>query len=112
MPISIKAIDASDNVFGPGSIYIVNFSSIGIFGTVGDKELKLNPKSIQILKDPINENGYYPAKLYSIAKRGDEPRRFIRQMWNHSDSIRRVLLVMPKETSPYASYYSTPIRDF
>lgn len=112
MPIQVKAIDASDNVFGPGSICAINFSEIGVIGTIGDKELKLKPKSFKIIEDPIAENGYYPAKLYGVIKEGAKPRRFIKQMWQHDKDTREVLFILPKPAPRYATYYCAPIRDF
>ena len=112
MPIRIQAIDASDNAFGPGSVYIINFSEIGIAGTVGDKELKLKPKSVRIIKNPVPENGFYPAKLDAYIGTGEKPRRFIKQMWQHDDKTRQVLFIMPKPKPRYATYYCAPVEDF
>lgn len=113
MPIKVTAIDASDKVFGGGSIYTINSSKFEVFGTIGDKELTLEPNAVKVLEDPISDDGYYPTNLYCASEESDgKPRRFVRQMWNHDDSIRRILLVMPKATSPYVRYYCAPIRDF
>jgi hypothetical protein len=112
MPITVKAIDASDNVFGPGSICAINFSKIGVIGTIGDKELKLGPMTSQIISDPIPENGYYPTKLFGVTERGAKPRRFIKQMWQHEQDTRQVLFILPKPAPRHATYYCAPIRDF
>ena len=112
IPIRVQAIDASDNVFGPGSVYIINFSEIGIAGTVGDKELKLKPKSVEVIKNPIPENGFYPARLNAYIGDGQKSRRFIKQMWQHSDTTRQVLFIMPKPAPRYATYYCAPVGDF
>ncbi|MFC7338716.1 hypothetical protein ACFQY0_16090 [Haloferula chungangensis] len=112
MPIKLMAIDASDNVFGPGSIYMMNLSTIRIGGTLGNKELDLKPRSVQIVKSPSAKDGYYPAILYAQIKKGEKPQRFIKQMWGHDDNIRKVLFVLPKPPPHYATYYSAPIRDF
>jgi len=112
MPIRVKAINASDDKFGPGSIYMLNFSQVSVFGTVGDKELKLKPRSSYTLKNPINKNGAYPVKLQSIAPGDKKPRRFIKQMWSNSDTMRNVLFILPKPAPLYATYYCAPIRDF
>lgn len=112
MPIRFKAINASEDKFGAGSIYMLNYSDVGVFGTVGDKTLKLNPRSEKIIKDPINKNGTYPVKLESQVKGEKKPRRFIKQMWGHSDKMRSVLFIMPKPAPMHATYYNAPIRDF
>ena len=112
MPIRVKAINASDNAFGPGSIYMLNYSDLAIYGTMGTKKLQLKPQSIQIFKKPIEKNGYYPVKLQSLVKGETQPRRFIRQMWSNSDQVRNVLFIIPKPAPMHATYYCAPIRDF
>lgn len=110
MPIRVQAIDASDSVFGPGSVYMINFSEVGVAGTVGDKKLRLNPKDVSILKNPVSENGYYPVKLDKYITGEKKPQRFVRQMWGHDDKIRQVLFILPKPAPLHATYYCAPIE--
>ena len=112
IPIRVKAINAGDDKFGPGSIYFLNFSNVYVSGMVGERKLSLKPKSETILKNPMNENGVYPAKLDAMVKGEKKPRRFIRQMWSNSDKIRNVLFIFPKPAPMHATYYCAPIRDF
>jgi len=112
LPIRVKAINASDSAFGPGSIYMMNLSKIRVAGMVGDKKLDLRPNSIEILKNPISGNGFYPTKLYSVATSGAQPQRFIKQMWEKSDTTRQVLFILPKPAPQYATYYTAPVSDF
>lgn len=112
LPIRAKAINASDNVFGPGSIYMMNLSKIRIGGTIGDKKLDLRPRSVEILKNPIRGNGFYATKLYSITTPGAKPQRFIKQMWKKDDATRQVLFILPKPPPVFATYYCAPISDF
>ncbi|MEP2774883.1 MAG: hypothetical protein ABJQ29_02740 [Luteolibacter sp.] len=109
MPIRVQAIDASDKVFGPGSIYMVNFSEVGVAGTVGDKKLLLKPKAISIVKSPVSENGSYPAKLDKYVPGAKKPQRFIRQMWGQDDTVRQLLFILPKPAPMHATYYCAPI---
>lgn len=111
MPIQLKAINASDNVFGPGSIYMMNLSSIRVGGMVGDKKLDLRPRSVHIIKDPVRKTGSYPTQLYAIKQKGEKPQRFIKQMWGHDSTIRKVMFILPKPAPRYASYYCAPVRD-
>lgn len=111
LPIRVKAINASDSVFGPGSIYMMNLSKIRIGGTIGDKNLDLRPGKVQILKNPISGNGFYPTKLYSIATPGARPQRFIKQMWEKDGNTRQVLFILPKPAPQHATYYCAPISD-
>ncbi|MGJ8641916.1 MAG: hypothetical protein ACSHX9_00795 [Luteolibacter sp.] len=110
MPIRVQAIDASDNVFGPGSVYMINFSEVAVAGTVGDKQLRLLPKDVKILKNPVSENGYYPTKLDKYVKGEEKPQRFIRQMWGHDAEVRQVLFILPKPAPLHATYYCAPIE--
>lgn len=112
LPIRVKAINASDGVFGPGSIYMMNMSKIRIGGTVGDKQLDLRPNSIEIIKNPIAGNGFYPTKLYSLATPGARPQRFIKQMWEKNATTRQVLFILPKPPPQHATYYCAPIPEF
>ncbi|MEP4079432.1 hypothetical protein [Haloferula sp.] len=110
LPIRLKAINASDSVFGPGSIYMMNLSKIRVGGTVGDKKLDLRPSSVEIIKNPISGNGFYPTKLFSVATQGARPQRFIKQMWKKDDATRQVLFILPKPAPQYATYYCAPIE--
>lgn len=112
MPIRVKAINASDDKFGPGSIYMLNFSNLHIFGSVGDKKLNLKAKSEMILKNPINRNGMYPVILQALVKGVEKPRRFIKQMWSNSDNTRDVLFFIPRPAPMHATYYCAPVSDF
>ncbi|MGJ8650352.1 MAG: hypothetical protein ACSHX4_08325 [Opitutaceae bacterium] len=112
MPIRVQPINASDDVFGPGSIYMVNFSDIGIAGAIGDKELQLKPKSVKIIKDPIPQNGFYNAKLDAYIGKGEKPRRFIKQMWQHEQNTRQILFIFPRPAPRYATYYCAPVEGF
>lgn len=112
MPIRIQAINASDDKFGPGSIYMFNYSDLAIYGKVGDKTLRLKPKSTQVFKNPIDKNGYYPVNLQSLVRGEKKPRRFIKQMWSSSDQVRNVLFIMPRPAPMHATYYCAPVRDF
>ncbi|MBK1854234.1 hypothetical protein JO972_04660 [Verrucomicrobiaceae bacterium 5K15] len=112
MPIRIQAINASDRHFGLGSIYMMNFSEAGVVGSIGDKHLKLKPKSLKIVKNPVQKNGYYPVKLNAVIRGEKKPRRLVKQMWSHSDRIRNVLFIMPKPAPQHTTYYCAPIRDF
>ncbi|MGJ8652753.1 MAG: hypothetical protein ACSHX8_05730 [Opitutaceae bacterium] len=112
LPVRVQAIDASDHVFGAGSVYFMNFSEVGIAGMVGDKQLKLRPKSINVIKNPISENGFYEAKLDAYVAKGEKPRRFIKQMWKHSDQTRMVLFILPKPAPRHVTYYCAPVDDF
>lgn len=112
MPIRIKGINASNDVFGPGSVYMMNFSELRIAGKVGDKDLDLKPKSFEIIKNPINKNGFYATKLFSAAKGDKKPRRFVKQMWQRDDDTRQVLFILPKPPPAFATYYCAPVRDF
>ncbi|MCP5537951.1 MAG: hypothetical protein H7A51_17170 [Akkermansiaceae bacterium] len=112
LPIKIRAINASNNAFGPGSIYMMNLSRLRIGGTIGDKKIDLLPRTVQIIKNPISTDGLYPAKLYTIRKRGDKPQRFIKQMWGHDSKVRKVLFILPRPAPHHATYYCAPIHDF
>ncbi|MGD7652205.1 MAG: hypothetical protein ACQCXQ_03250 [Verrucomicrobiales bacterium] len=110
MPIRVRALDASDNVFGPGSIFMMNFSQIRVGGMVGDKRLDLRPRSSSIIKKPLKKNGYYPTELYSLTKKGAKPQRFVKQMWEYNDKTRQVFFVLPKPAPLHATYYCAPVR--
>ena len=110
MPIKIKAIDASEDKFGNGSLYMLNFTKFTVIGTMGEKEVILKPLSEQILKDPISGYGTYPVSLDLKVSKTTKPRRFVRQPWSKSSNKRSVLFVFPQGN--YASYYAAPIRNF
>ncbi|MGJ8671837.1 hypothetical protein [Rubritalea sp.] len=112
MPIRVVPINASDNQFGPGCLYVINFSELRVFGTIGEKELKIRPMEKRVIKQPIDENGDYAVRLQALVQGDDKPRRFIKQMWSYNDKMRTLFLILPKPAPYHATYYSAPIRDF
>ncbi len=107
MPIRVKAINASDNVFGNGSIYIANLTELALIGTLGDKEIKMAPKSTKVVK---GLNGFYPAKIDYIVRGSSSPLRFIRQTWKQTNNKRNILLVLPQDPPSRATYYSSIVN--
>ncbi|MGJ8641917.1 MAG: hypothetical protein ACSHX9_00800 [Luteolibacter sp.] len=110
MPIRVKAIDASDKVFGLGSIYMCNLSEVEVAGTVGDKELVLKPGDVRVVKNPVRKAGSYPVKLDKQVADEKKPQRFIKQMWVHDEEVRQVLFILPKPAPQHATYYCAPIK--
>lgn len=110
MPIRVQAVDASDKVFRPGSIYMNNFSEVEVVGTIGDKEIVLNPGDARVLKRPVSKAGSYPVKLEKRTPGEDSKQRFIRQMWVYDEEVRQVLFILPKGTPQRATYYCAPIQ--
>lgn len=112
LPIRLKALDASDDVFGPGELLFINFAEVSIFGLVGEHKLLLHPETIKVISHPIPERGEYQIKLDSV--KGDiESRRWLmRQTWRHQPNVRRVVFVLPLPAPRTVRLYSAPIRDF
>jgi hypothetical protein len=111
-PISLNAIDASDDVFGPGEILFINFSEIGIFGMIGDKKLVLKPKTTALISNPASKKEDYYVQLDSVEGTIDTRRWFLRQRWRHQPEQRYVAFVIPIPKPRVAKIYATPIRDF
>lgn len=110
MPIRVQAVDASDKVFRPGSIYMNNFSEVEVVGTIGDKEIVLNPGDAKVLKRPVSKAGSYPVKLEKRMPGEDSKQRFIRQMWVYDEEVRQVLFILPKGAPQHATYYCAPLQ--
>jgi hypothetical protein len=111
-PISLNAIDASDDVFGPGEILFINFSEIGIFGMIGDKKLVLKPQATAVISNPASKREDYYVQLDSVEGTIDTRRWFLRQRWRHQPKQRYVAFVIPMPKPRVAKIYATPIRDF
>ncbi|CAA7183579.1 Unannotated, partial [Lentimonas sp. CC8] len=88
MPIRVEAIDASDNVFGPGELLFINYSEASIFGMVGDKKLLLKPQTTVLLSEPAKEKGSYRVKLDSVKDTIETRQWFLRQSWRHEPEVR------------------------
>lgn len=112
MPIRLKAIDASDDVFGPGELLFINFSEISIFGLVGKKKLLLHPEMAKVVSNPIPQKGEYQVKLDSVKDSVESRRWLMRQTWRHQPSIRRVVFVLPLPAPRTVKLYTASIRDF
>ena len=112
LPIQMKAINASDDQFGPGELYFMNFTKSAIFGRVGEKKLNLKAGSFQIIKEPIKKMGYYRIELDSMGKKEKDRSWLLRQSWVHQPKVRRVVFVLPLPQQKRIKLYSTAIRDF
>ncbi len=111
-PITLNAIDASDDVFGPGELLFINFSEIGIFGMIGDKKLVLKPKTTALISSPASKKEDYYVQLDSVEGTIETRRWFLRQRWRHQPEQRYVAFVIPLPKPRVAKIYATPIRDF
>lgn len=112
LPISLNAINASDDVFGPGELLFINFSDIAIFGMVGDKKLVLKPETTALISNPASKREDYYVQLDSVEGTIESRRWFLRQRWRHQPKQRYVAFVIPMPKPRVAKIYSTPIRDF
>ena len=112
LPISLNAINASDDVFGPGELLFINFSDIAIFGMVGDKKLVLKPETTALISNPASKREDYYVQLDSVEGTIETRRWLLRQRWRHQPKQRYVAFVMPMPKPRVAKIYSTPIRDF
>ena len=111
-PITLNAIDASDNVFGPGELLFINFSDIGVFGMVGDKKLVLKPQATALISNPASKREDYYVQLDSVESTIETRRWLLRQRWRHQPKQRYVAFVLPMAKPRVAKIYATPIRDF
>ena len=112
LPITLNAIDASDDVFGPGELLFINFSEIGVFGMVGDKKLLLKPKMSALISNPATKREDYDVQLDSVESTIETRRWLLRQTWRHQPKQRYVAFVLPMPKPRVAKIYATPIRDF
>ena len=112
LPIALNAIDASDNVFGPGELLFINFTDIGIFGMVGDKKLILKPDTSELISSPASKREDYYVQLDSVESTIDSRRWLLRQQWRHQPKQRYVVFVLPMPKPRVAKIYGTQIRDF
>lgn len=112
MPIRLKALNANDNVFGPGEMLFINYSEISIFGLVGEKKLLLHPETTEVISNPIPKKGEYQVKLDSVDSEVESRRWLMRQTWRHQPSVRRVVFVLPLPAPRTVKLYTAPIRNF
>jgi len=87
MPIKVKGINASDNVFGPGSTYIINFSEVLVKGNIGNQEVSILPKKFKVIDFPASRPGSYPVVLKKIVKGDNKPKDFIKTMWQQARTV-------------------------
>ena len=112
LPITLNAIDASDDVFGPGELLFINFSEIGVFGMVGDKKLLLKPKGTALISNPASKREDYDVQLDSVESTIETRRWLLRQQWRHQPKQRYVVFALPMPKPRVAKIYGTQIRDF
>jgi hypothetical protein len=111
-PITLNAINASDDVFGPGELFFINFTDIGVFGLVGDKKLVLRPQATAVISNPASKREDYYVQLDSVESTIETRRWLLRQQWRHQPEQRFVYFVLPMPKPRVAKLYGTQIRDF
>lgn len=111
-PITCKPINASDSVFAPGNVLIINFSEVTLTGQIGDQAVNIKPKEKLILKDPVSDTGIFPTILKMESDQFKGSRNFVKQMWGYDKTKKKFLFILPKAAPSYATYYSASIPDF
>lgn len=112
MPIRVKALNASDDVFGPGELLFINYSQISIFGLIGEQKLLVHPKQMKVVSAPIAKMGEYQVKLDSVEDDIESRRWLMRQTWRHHPNVRRVVFAFPLPAPRTVKLYSAPLRNF
>ncbi|MGZ0655767.1 hypothetical protein ACWPKO_11035 [Coraliomargarita sp. W4R53] len=112
MPIRVKALNASDDVFGPGELLFINYSEISIFGLLGEQKLLVHPGTMKVVSSPMSKMGEYQVKLDSVEGDIESRRWLMRQTWRHHPGVRRVVFAFPLPAPRTVKLYSAPIRDF
>jgi hypothetical protein len=112
MPIRLQAINASDNVFAPGGILIINFSELTVFGKLGDEKLVSRPSSVEFIKQPIPERGHYATSLYTYQSDSKKRRPLLKQRWQYNPGVRIITFITSAPPPRLVKLYSAPIPDF
>ncbi|MFC5051406.1 hypothetical protein ACFPK9_12395 [Rubritalea spongiae] len=95
LPIKLNIVDASDDKFGPDDMMFVNFSALGYIGSVGEKKVKLKPKSNLTIDNLMSRNGSASLELDMFLPEENTLRRFARRSWPCSTNDRLVFFVLP-----------------
>ena len=111
LPLQIKTINASDDVFASGEIYWINLSKFPIKGSVGSQTISLAPSKSRKIKAPTDESEYLASIKYRVPSE-DSPRTLIHQKWAATQSTKYVALVLNKPKKNQAGYKVLPIRKF
>jgi len=112
LPFSVKAINANDNAFGPGDLLFLNYSDIIAYGSVGNKELNLKPKSREILSNPIAQKGAYNVNLNALHPETKKKNWLLKQSWVHLPDERCVVIITPLKPPRTAKLYVAKITPF
>ncbi len=111
LPIQLKAINASDDEFGPGELFFVNFSEMTVFGLVGDKKLVSKPSTTEIISTPREGRGTYMLRLHTFKDDVNKRRRLIQQKCQFDPSERVVTFMVPLPAPRMVKIYSAPVKD-
>jgi hypothetical protein len=112
LPIRLHAINANDNVFGPGDTFFVNFSEMTVLGLVGDKKLLSKPRSTTRISNPRIGVGSYMLKLDAFKDDVNMRRRLVQQRCRYNPAMRLVTFFVPLPPPRMIKVYSAPIQDF
>jgi len=112
MPISVKAFNASDDEFAPGELLFINLSNVHVKGTLGERTLKIGPKSKKNIQAPIQEKGRYRIELDAFDMKTNTKVWLTRTVWKHIPEFKFVVLISEKPAPTYAKLYTAILRDF
>jgi hypothetical protein len=112
MPIRLKAMNASQDAFGPGKIIFINMSEMTVFGYVGDQKLLSKPHTTEIIENPRAGEGKYMLKLDSFKDDLSSRRRLIQQKCQYRLDERMVSFIVPLPAPRMVKIYSAPVPEF
>ena len=112
-PVRFVTIDASPPHFVNGDFRFINFTDSGVAGKLGDKTIKIPPKSTETFRDFAEHNTDFRMKINEFRPDKDKKlkgRPFINKLLRYNKNYRTMFFVYSPEGSSRLTYQAAEIR--
>ena len=110
MPIVVYPINASPNVFGPGDRYFINYSDVTVQGSIGGEEVKILPKSKEIISKQTTSKKFSYIELNAINPKTKKETWLLKQNSAYNPDYRYLFFVTNLKPPRVAKLYATELR--
>jgi hypothetical protein len=107
-PVSLRVIDPGADGLLPGQTLWVNLTPHTLRGSLGERELLVEPHATVILDAPRDDAGDFPVSINFKVADSETPRPVCETRWIHDPRARNLAIAYPKasSTSPRISVFA------
>jgi len=111
-PLRGVSLNAEDSNYGEGDYMLINLSKAAVKGTVGKKDVQVNPNSKTIVKKPLQDKGNLDLSLNMRVPNVDKDLRLARNVFWYTGKTRSMVFIVPGVGKRYPTIHVTNLASF